>query len=69
MLLRDSSKKGKNYLKGLVQITYYLQTGGFAILLPEMVLAMLGVALIPAVILAVVGGTLMIIGVLAGKQI
>ena len=40
---------------------------GFALLLPGMVLAMLGVALIPAIILAVVGGTLMIIGVLAGK--
>ena len=42
---------------------------GFALLLPGMVLAMLGVALIPAIILAVVGGTLMIIGVLAGKQL
>lgn len=40
---------------------------GFALLLPGMVLAMLGVALIPAIILAVVGGTLFIIGLLIGK--
>ena len=40
---------------------------GFLFLLPGMILAMLGVALIPAIIFAVLGGTLMIIGVLAGR--
>lgn len=37
---------------------------GFIIFLPGMVLSLVGVALIPAIILAVVGGTLWIIGIL-----
>lgn len=39
---------------------------GFLIMLPGMILAALGVALIPAIILAVVGGTLVVVGVLVG---
>lgn len=39
---------------------------GFLIMLPGMILAALGVALIPAIILTVVGGTLVVVGVLVG---
>jgi hypothetical protein len=39
---------------------------GFLLLLPGAILAAVGVALIPAIILAVLGGTLMILGVLLG---
>ena len=40
---------------------------GFLIMLPGMILAAIGVALIPAIILTVVGATLLIIGLLVGK--
>ena len=39
---------------------------GFLLLLPGAILAALGVALIPAIIFALLGGTLMILGVLLG---
>ncbi len=45
--------------KGLV-----LAIIGFIIFLPGMILSLVGVALIPAIILTVVGGTLWIIGIL-----
>jgi len=59
-------KRLEKYKNTSPQRILVLMIIGFPLLLTGAILAALGVALIPAIVLAVVGGALFIVGVLAG---